>query len=69
MQKMMNIQQVALLSKIEALLEEEMIVAFTTAGEPLTKVMYDKRLAEAEKQIDSGSSISQEDLEKESEQW
>ena len=47
----------------------EIIVAYTTKGEPLTKEKYNQRLVQAEKQIESGNVISQKDLEKEITIW
>lgn len=59
----------SLLSKIDKILDEEMIVAFTSKGDPLTKALYNERLKIAEQQIAKGQYISQEDLEKESDNW
>lgn len=50
-------------------LSDEIVVGYTGDGEPLTKESYNKRLEEAERQILAGEYISQEDLEKESENW
>ncbi len=46
-----------------------MIVGYTTNGKSLTKQQYNERLIGAEKQIESGDYITQEDLEKEIESW
>ena len=46
-----------------------MIAGYTTEGKPLTKKAYNKRLQKAEAQIQSGNYISQEEIEKESENW
>ncbi len=69
MQKIMSISKASLLNKIDKLLEEEMIVGYTAEGKPLTKQAYDMRLQKAEKQLSEGEYISQEELEKESENW
>lgn len=69
MQKIMGVSKISLLNKINSILDEEMIVGYTVDGEPLTKEMYNKRLEEAEKRILSGEYTTQEDLEKESENW
>jgi hypothetical protein len=45
------------------------VVGYTVEGEPLTKESYNKRLETAEKQIRSGDYLTQEELEKESENW
>ena len=69
MQKIMNVSKTSLLDKISNILDEEMIVGYTTDGNPLTRQQYNERLLVAEKQIESGSYITQEDLEKEIENW
>lgn len=68
-QKIMNVSNTSLLEKISHILDEEMIVAYTTAGKPLTRQMYDSRLEQAEMQIKEGEVLSQEDLEKQVENW
>ncbi|PTB97532.1 hypothetical protein C9994_02280 [Marivirga lumbricoides] len=68
-QKIMSVSKASLLDKIDKLLEEEMIVGYTVDGKPLTKKAYDMRLQKAEEQLSSGEYVSQEDLEKESENW
>jgi len=46
-----------------------MIVGYTVEGKPLTKEAYNKRLQKAEEQIKSGDCFTQEQIEKESENW
>jgi hypothetical protein len=69
MQKIMNVSEASLLDKISIILDEEMIVGYTIDGKPLTKQQYNERLLAAEKQIESGDYITQEDLEKETKNW
>jgi hypothetical protein len=69
MQKIMNVSKASLLEKISNILDEEMIVGYTTDGKPLTNQQYNERLLVAEKQIESGDIITQEELEKEIENW
>lgn len=69
MQKIMGVSTPSLLEKINDILDNEMIVAYTVDGKPLTKAMYNERLDLAEKQLQSGEYITQEDLEKEAENW
>ncbi len=69
MQKILSVKNVSLLEQIAALLEKEMIVGYTTDGKPLSKKDYNKRLQKAEQQIKSGQFLSQEDFEKEAENW
>ncbi|MDP4678958.1 MAG: hypothetical protein NWS46_01170 [Cyclobacteriaceae bacterium] len=65
----MSVSKPSLLEKIDKLLEEEMVVGYTVEGKPLIKDLYNKRLQLAEEQLLSGEYITQEDLEKESENW
>lgn len=69
MQKILGISKVSVLQKIDQLLEEELVVGYTTEGQPLTRTQYNDRLQKAEEQLKSGKFISQEDLEKEAESW
>jgi len=69
MQKIMSVSKTSLLEKIDQLLENEMVVGYTVNGDPLTRKDYDLRLKKAEKQIQSGDYLTQEELEKESENW
>jgi hypothetical protein len=69
MQKIMGVSTPSLLQKINDILDNEMVVAYTVDGKPLTKAMYNERLDLAEKQLQSGEYITQEDLEKEAENW
>jgi hypothetical protein len=69
MQKIMNVSKASLLDKISNILDEEMIVGYTADGQSLTRNQYNERLLLAEKQIESGDYITQEDLEKEMENW
>lgn len=68
-QKIMNVSTESLLEKIDNLLEEELIVGYTAKGESLTKKEYNHRLEKAEREIASGNFLSQQDLEKEIENW
>jgi len=69
MQKLMSVSKTSLLDKVNNLLDQEMIVGYTVEGKPLTKESYNLRLQTAEKQILSGDYTTQEDLEKDSENW
>ena len=69
LQKIMNVDKESLLSKIDKILDDDMVVAYTVEGDPLTKALYNKRLEIAERQITEGQFISQEDLEKELDNW
>lgn len=69
MQKIMNVSNASLLDKISKILDEEMVVGYTTEGQPLTADQYNERLQVAERQIKSGDYTSQEDLEDEINNW
>ncbi len=68
-QKILSVKTESIIEKINDILEKEMIVGYTVEGKPLTKDAYNKRLQKAEKQIASGDYLTQEELEKESENW
>ena len=67
--KILAVSKPDLLDKINVILDKEMIVGYTADGLPLTKENYNKRLKIAESQIAAGKYMSQEELEKESENW
>jgi hypothetical protein len=69
LQKLMLVKEPSLLRKISKILDDEAVVAYTTSGKALTSKEYNDRLKSAEKQIISGKSISQDDLEREAENW
>ena len=50
-------------------MDKQVIVAYTTAGEPLTLKQYNARLAKAEKQISNGQVISHEELAEKMKKW
>lgn len=61
-----------LLKVVKAVIEsyqEEEIVAFSVEGKPITRSEYKTQLADAKLEIEKGQYTSQEDLEKESENW
>ena len=68
-QKILTVETESIIEKINKILDKEMIVAYTVDGNPLTKDAYNKRLQKAEAQIESGDYLTQEELEKESENW
>ncbi|MBF4515417.1 hypothetical protein IRZ71_03650 [Flavobacterium sp. ANB] len=61
-----------LLKVVKAVIEsyqEEEIVAFSVDGKPITRSVYKAELAQAKLEIEKGEITSQDDLEKESENW
>lgn len=68
-QKILTIKKESIIQKINKILDKEIIVGYTAEGKPLTKEAYNKRLQKAEEQIQSGDYLTQEEIEKESENW
>jgi len=68
MQLLLQTQKETILTRIQKVFEEE-VVAYTVDGKPLTKSAYKKELLEAETEIEQGKFTTQEDLERESENW
>jgi len=68
-QKILSLKQESIINKIDEILELEMVVGYTVDGKPLTKKKYNQRIAIAEAQLKSGETMSQEELEEESENW
>ena len=68
MQLLLQTKKESILSRIKQIYEEE-IVAYTVDGKPLTKSAYKKEILEAEAEIERGEFTTQEDLEKESDDW
>ncbi|HXC04715.1 MAG TPA: hypothetical protein VNZ86_08170 [Bacteroidia bacterium] len=68
-QKLLAVRNETLIKKVNRLLDDEMIVAYTTSGKGLTTKAYNERLKKAEKQIKSGHFLSQDQAEKEAEDW
>jgi recombinational DNA repair protein RecR len=69
LQKILSLNQEHLIQKIEEILDQEMIIAYSTNGEGLTKAQYNLRLENAENEIAKGAFVTQEHLEKESDTW
>lgn len=68
----LNTADERLLKVVKAVIEsyqEEEIVAFSVDGKPITRAVYKAELAAAELEIKNGEVISQDDLEKEAENW
>jgi hypothetical protein len=69
MQKLMMIKEESFLNQINDLIDSTAIVAYTVTGEPMTLLEYNRNLEEGEAQIARGEFTTQEDLEKEVENW
>jgi len=68
MELLLQTQKESILTRIKKVFEEEVVV-YTVNGKPLTKSAYKKELLEAEAEIEQGEFTTQEDLEKESDNW
>ena len=68
-EKLFKIRNENLIEQMEKLVEKQMIVGYTTAGEPLTLKQYNARLEKAEDSYKAGNWLSQQDAEKEAEKW
>lgn len=61
-QKIASINEPGLLTKIKSLIDEEMIVGYTTSGDPLTQKAYNARIQSAEAEIESGRTMTSTEL-------
>ncbi|MCF6352893.1 MAG: hypothetical protein L3J06_07770 [Cyclobacteriaceae bacterium] len=72
-QEVLTVSDENLISKLESLLKKERskeeITGFTTEGKSMTKEAYIRGIDEARLQIKEGKYVSQEELEKQSENW
>ena len=68
-QKILGVKKKSIINKINAILDNEMTVAYTVEGKPLTLDAFNTRLKIAEGQIESGDFLTQDQIEKESETW
>lgn len=70
-EKLTRIQDIRIIEQIKELLKQKNnpVVGYEISGDPITRRQLVKRIEEAEKRIDNGEYITQEDLEKESENW
>ncbi len=71
-QEVFKIEKPDILDKLEKLLKAESsneIVASTVEGQPLTKAEYKKELQKAEQEVLKGEFTTQENLEREIENW
>ncbi len=69
LQSIINVNKESLLLKIKTLIDDELIVGYSTSGEPLTKKEYNKQLEESEKQIENGEYLSHEELKQRIKNW
>ncbi len=72
-QEVLTVSNENLISKLESLLKKERskdeVIGFTTEGKSMTKEAYIHDIDEARLQMKEGKYISQEELEKQSENW
>ncbi len=70
-EELAKIQDIRLIVKIKELLmrKNDPVVGYEITGAPITRKQLIKRIEEAEQRIDNGEYVTQEDLERESENW
>jgi hypothetical protein len=70
-EELTRVQDIHIIEQIKELLKQKNnpIVGFEIDGNPITRKQLIKRIEEAETRIDNGEYITQQDLEKESENW
>jgi hypothetical protein len=70
-EELARIQDIHIIEQIKQLLKQKNnpVVGYEINGNPITRKQLIKRIEEAEKRIDNGEFVTQEDLEKESENW
>lgn len=69
-EELAKIQDIQIIEQIKQLLRQKNpVVGYEINGDPITRKQLIKRIEEAEKRIDGGEYITQEDLEKESQSW
>ena len=70
-EELTRIQDIHIIEQIKELLRKKNnpVVGYEITGAPITRKQLIKRIEEAEKRIDNGEYVTQEDMEKESENW
>lgn len=70
-EELTRIQDIQIIEQIKGLLKQKNnpVVGYEITGAPITRKQLIKRIEEAERRIDNGEYVTQEDLEKESENW
>ncbi|HYF67528.1 MAG TPA: hypothetical protein VD884_05295 [Ohtaekwangia sp.] len=70
-EELARIQDIHIIEQIKQLLKEKNnpVVGYEINGNPITRTQLIKRIEEAETRVDNGEYVTQQDLEKESENW
>jgi hypothetical protein len=70
-EELARIQDIHIIEQIKELLMQKSnpVVGYEITGVPITRKQLIQRIEEAEQRIDNGQHTTQEDLEKESENW
>jgi uncharacterized protein (UPF0297 family) len=70
-EKLTQIEDIDIIQQVKELLNQKgnQVVGYRMDGAPVTKKQLIKRIEEADARIDSGEYITQEELEKESQNW
>ncbi|HTA28428.1 MAG TPA: hypothetical protein VK809_11600 [Bacteroidia bacterium] len=68
-EKLISLSDTTTINKIDKLLNKTVVSAYEAKQKPMTGSEYKSRLDKAEKDLKHGRVISQDELEKESENW
>lgn len=70
-EELARIQDIHIIEQIKQLLKEKNnpVVGYEINGNSITRTQLIKRIEEAETRVDNGEYVTQQDLEKESENW
>ena len=70
-EKLTQIEDIDIIEQVRELLNQKgnQVVGYGINGTPITRKQLIRRIEEAEERIDNGEYITQEDLEKESQNW
>ena len=68
-EKLIVLSDTTTINKIDKLLNKNLVTTYEAKQKPMTGAEYKLRLDKAEEDLKNGRVISQEDLEKESENW
>lgn len=68
-QKLIQTEDDEALEHVRKILESVEIVGYELNGTPITKRNFNEKIKDAQGRVSSGEFITQDDLEKESEQW
>jgi hypothetical protein len=68
-QRLLNIKRENVLKKLEDILDDELVVAHSTSGKPLTKSEYINSVKESEKDIEGGNYFTHDQVLEQISKW